>query len=294
MGQQRRGSLSYSTTTRGVIMLQFTVNPATCIQCGSCCNDCPTGIILMGEETPFIPADQEEACYRCQHCLAICPTGALSILGLHPENSTPLASHFPEPENMAALIKGRRSVRHYAQDDLAPQLIADLLETAWHAPTGVNARQVRFTVIDTREKLQQFREVVLKGLAELEQSHTLPAHMERFSLFVQAWHEEKKDIIFRDAPHLLIASAPKDAPTPKPDCLIALSYFELYAHSRQVGTVWAGLAYLAIEALLPQLQPLLALPENHQVGYAILFGKAAVHYARGVQHHNAHIHHAKW
>ena len=273
-------------------MLQFHINQASCIQCGACANDCPTGIITMAATGPAIAADKQALCYRCQHCLAICPTGALSILGLQPENSIALASHLPTAEQMAALIKGRRSVRHYAEEDLAPELIVRLLETAWHAPTGVNARQVRFTVIDTRAKLQRFRETILQGLAELGASNTLPAHMERFLPFVQAWREEQRDVIFRDAPHLVLASAPKDAPTPMQDCLIALSYYELYAQSCQIGTVWAGLAYLAVEVLLPRLQNMLELPANHQIGYAMLFGKPAIHYVRGVQHENAPIHYA--
>ncbi len=273
-------------------MLQFSVNPALCIQCGACSDDCPASIITMTASGPAIAADKQSLCYRCQHCLAICPAGALSILGLQPENSINLASRLPAPEQMAALIKGRRSVRHYAKEDLAPELIARLLETAWHAPTGVNARQVRFTVIDTRAKMQRFRETILQALADLGESKTLPAHMERFLPFVQAWREEQRDIIFRDAPHLVLASTPKDAPTPIQDCLIALSYFELYAQSCQVGTVWAGLAYLAVEALLPRLQMMLELPENHLPGYAMLFGKPAVLYARGVQHENAPIHYA--
>ena len=271
-------------------MLQFYVNPETCIQCGACSDDCPTKIITMEESGPAIAAEKEELCYRCQHCLTVCPTGALSILGLTPENSITLAGQLPQPEHLEALIKGRRSVRQYAKDDLAPELIKRLLETAWHAPTGVNARQVHFTVIDTRVKLEHFRDIILDGLAELGANNTLPAHLERFLPFVQAWREEKNDIIFRDAPHLVLASATKDAPTPMQDCLIALSYFELYAQACQVGTVWAGLAYLAVEALRPRLQTLLALPENHQIGYAMLFGKATVHYARGAQHLNAPIH----
>ena len=271
-------------------MLQFYVNPVSCIQCGACAGDCPTHIITMTATGPVIAADKQPLCYRCQHCLAVCPTGALSILGLQPDNSVALALHLPSPEQMAALIKGRRSVRQYAEEDLDPELITRLLETAWHAPTGVNARQVRFTVIDTRAKLQRFREMILQGLAELGENKTLPAHMERFLSFVQAWREEQNDIIFRDAPHLVLASAPRDAPTPVQDCLIALSYFELYAQSCQIGTVWAGLAYAAVEALLPRLQMMLELPENHRIGCAMLFGKPAVQYARAVQYENAPIH----
>lgn len=54
--------------------------------------------------------------------------------------------------------------------------------------------------------------------------------------------ETGRDNLFRGAPHLLIASSPKTAPSPEADCFIALTYFELLAASMGLGTVWSGLA----------------------------------------------------
>lgn len=101
---------------------------------------------------------------------------------------------------------------------------------------------------------------------------------------VQLWEEKGVDTLFRGAPHLLVASVPKDVPSPLPDCLIALSYFELYAQASGVGTVWDGLAKWAINDLVPETRRRLGIPDDHLIGYCMAFGRPAVHYARTVQH----------
>jgi len=271
-------------------MLAFTIDEHKCTRCGLCAADCPARIIAMTEGSPAIAPEQEAACYRCQHCLAICPTGAVSILGLDPEKSTPLPGTVTDPGGLETLIKGRRSVRSYRQENLEPALLRRLLEVAWHAPTGRNARQVRFTVVDDRAKLAALRDEVMAGLARLVREEALPESLAYFADFVRLWEEQGVDTLFRGAPHLLIASAPQNVACPAPDCLIALSYFELYAQASGVGTVWNGLAKRAITDLLPETRQRLGIPEDHLVGYVMAFGLPAVHYARTAQHGPALIH----
>ncbi|MFA7061864.1 MAG: nitroreductase family protein [Pedobacter sp.] len=271
-------------------MLEFKVNHQACTKCGECVADCPARIIDMTDGFPAIAPDKESTCYKCQHCLAICPVGAVSILGLKPVNSLPLFGNFPDPARMETLIKGRRSIRRYKEENLAPELLQRLLEVAWHAPTGVNSRQVRFTLVDDRKKVVRLRDQVMTGLGRLVRDNALPEGMGFYADFVRLWEEKGVDIIFRNAPHFLVASAPRDLPTPLPDCLIALSYFELFAQTNGVGAVWDGLAKWAINDLLPETLQTLGIPADHVVGYAMVFGKPAVHYARTVQHGPAIIH----
>lgn len=272
-------------------MLSFSVNEHLCTRCGLCIADCPARIIAMEEGgIPFITMDKESSCYRCQHCLAICPTGAVSILGVRPTGSRPLQGNFPDPEKLETLIKGRRSVRRYKEENLEPELLQRLLEVAWHAPTGVNSRKVRFTVVDDREKLARLRDGVMAGLARLMRENALPEGMGFYADFVRSWEEQGVDVIFRGAPHLLIASVPQNVPSPMPDCLIALSYFELFAQANGVGTVWNGLAKWAINDLLPETRTSLGIPDDHLIGYVMAFGPPAVRYARTVQHGPALIH----
>ena len=270
-------------------MLEFAINAVTCTRCGECIADCPARIIVMEEGGPAIAPDREAACYRCQHCLAICPTGAVSILGLKPSGSRPLAGAYPDPDKLEALIRGRRSVRRYKQENLEPGLLQRLLDVAWCAPTGMNARDVLFTVVDDREKLARLREKVMAGLGRLMREERLPEGMEFFADFVRMWEEKQVDTLFRGAPHLLIASAPQLGASPVPDCLIALSYFELFAQSQGVGTVWNGLTKWAVNNLLPETRLYLGIPEDHVIGYAMSFGRPALRYHRTVQHGPARI-----
>lgn len=265
-------------------MLNFLVDQQACTKCGQCVADCPARIIAMEGGCPCIAPEKEPLCYKCQHCLAICPTAAVSILGLKPEDSRPLAGNYPDAGQLEILIKGRRSVRRYKEENLPPALLQHLLEVAWHAPTGVNSRQVLFTVVDDREKMAQLRDEVMTGLNRLVQENALPEGAGFYADFVRMWEEKQVDVIFRGAPHLLIASVPLNVPTPLPDCVIALAYFELFAQANGVGTVWNGLARRAISDLVPSVRRALGIPDDHLVGYVMAFGKPAVHYPRTVQH----------
>jgi nitroreductase/NAD-dependent dihydropyrimidine dehydrogenase PreA subunit len=266
-------------------MLQFTVDRQSCTRCGLCVSDCPVRIIALEEGGyPAIAPVRESSCLRCQHCLAVCPTAAVSILGLKSEDSLALPGDRPAPEQLALLMKGRRSVRHYREENLEPELLQRLLETAWHAPTGINSRQVLFTVVDDRAKLARLRDEVMAGLGSLVRTNALPEGLGFFADFVRLWEEQEIDTLFRGAPHLLVASAPQAVVSPLQDCLIALSYFELYAQANGVGTVWDGLAKWAINDLVPESRRTLGIPDDHLIGYAMAFGRPAVHYARTVQH----------
>lgn len=271
-------------------MLNFIVDQETCIGCGQCAADCPAQIITLAEGFPMIASVKEAACYKCQHCFAICPTGSISLSGLIPDESRLLAENLPDPDQVETLIKGRRAIRSYCDENLDSALLKRLLEVALHAPTARNSKQVLLTVIDDREEMAGFRDELMEGLVRLVREKSLPQGMDFFVDIVKRWEENRIDGIFRGAPHLLIASAPLQGAAPVVDCIIALSYFELFAQSMGVGTLWAGLAKWAIDDLLPQTKKRLEIPEDHVIGYVMVFGKPAVQYARTVQHAPAKIH----
>lgn len=45
-------------------------------------------------------------------------------------------------------MRGRRSIRHYRDENVEPVLLKNLPATVANAPTGVNRRDRTFTVID--------------------------------------------------------------------------------------------------------------------------------------------------
>ena len=262
-------------------MIQFLIDEERCTQCGECAEDCPAGVISM-EDYPTIT--NEDGCYRCQHCLAVCPEGAVSILGRNPDASIKLAGNMPDAASMETLIKGRRSVRRYSDKDLDPALIDELLDIASHAPTGVNSQSVLFTVVREGDVMKGLRQEVLAQLKQLKDNGKLPEGIagQYLGAAVDGWRDGGRDLIFRGAPHLLITSAPQDAPSPAQDTLIALTTFQLMAHARGIGTVWDGMVMMAL-AVCSGLSERLGIPVDHMLGYAMAFGEPVVEYHRTVQ-----------
>lgn len=264
-------------------MLNFHVQEDRCTHCGQCVADCPTQIIEMdGKKLPFVSSEKEPNCLECQHCLAICPTAAISVFGLNPDDSLPVAPDlWPRLDQMTSLLRGRRSVRHYRDENVDAQLIDRLLATVANSPTGVNFRSLTFTVVDDKNQLRVLREKLMKALMKASAEHRIPERFSYLERAISAYAEDNADIIFRSAPHVLIVSAQPQAPCANEDVAIALAYFELIAQSAGLGTVWCGFLKLALE-VIPELKPLVGLAPGQHF-YTMLFGHPAIHYARTVQ-----------
>ena len=265
-------------------MLKFTVDPGLCTRCGMCVRDCPAQIIKHeGAAVPDIAEDQELLCYQCQHCLAICPTAAVSILGRNPADSLPLtAGTLPTLDQVSRFVRGRRTVRQYRDKNVDPVLIQKLLTTLSNVPTGVNRRELTFTVIDEKTVMQGLRTNVYKALTDAGGTGRIPDYL---TTAATVYYAQGIDRVFRGAPHALIISAPLDAPCPREDVVLAMAYFEFLAQSAGLGTVWWGM-FKSIFETLPELKPLVNLPADHAY-YAMLFGTPAVHFARTVQRDDA-------
>lgn len=266
-------------------MLEFSIDQEKCIQCGECAADCPRSIIELEPELPRIVPGKEEDCIRCQHCLAICPTEALSILGTTPEDCLPLDGNLPSPEHMETLVRGRRSTRRYKRENVDPETVNWLMDMLAHAPTGVNNRQLLFTLVDNVDTMDDIRKQALEGIRRKVQAGALPERYAAFEQFVAAW-DNGIDIPFRGAPHMLIVSSPESSPCPEADPFIALSYFELCGATRNIGTVWCGLGKYALFDIVPELGRTLGVPEDHKSVYVMLFGNPALEYHRTVKREN--------
>ncbi|MDA3853304.1 MAG: nitroreductase family protein [Bacteroidales bacterium] len=265
-------------------MINFKVDQAKCIKCKLCISECPVLIINGRTEFPEIKENKEEACIKCQHCLAVCPTAAITIWGKHPEDSTLVNDEaIPSAEAMEQLYKTRRSIRKFKNEELDKTLINNLLEVAAHAPTAKNENAVLYTVIDNKKDLAAFRSLTYDYIKEAVSNETLPKHLVHLGNFQAVWESKGFDVLFRNAPHLLITSAPKSATSPQTDCTIAMSYFELLANANGVGTLWNGFAQTAIRQVSPEISKKIGIPEDHEIVNVMIFGTPAVKFTRGIQ-----------
>jgi nitroreductase len=239
--------------------------------------------VQQADAVPYISADKEAMCMRCQHCLAVCPTGAVSILGRQPADSRVLSPEgMPTLEQMTLLLRGRRSVRQYKDENVDPALLRQLLATLANAPTGANRRALTFSLIDDKAVMARFQQQVMAGLRAALDEGRVPAHAAYLHTALSWPYQYGVQLLFRNAPHALIISASPDALCPEQDIALALAYFELLASSAGLGTVWWGLLSMALETA-PTLKAVLDLPADHRY-YGMLFGIPTVHYPRAAQH----------
>lgn len=280
-GNAAAGCVTGTLHKRG-FMIQFTVQEGVCVQCGECAKDCVMGIISMKKGYPSIAPEKEAMCIGCQHCLTVCPTAAVSILGKQPEDSLPLKGAMPSADQVEALLRGRRSVRRYKQQNVDADVLKRLMDVTRSAPTGKNTLNLQFTLVDDMQVMQAIREDVYAGILTRMENEGLPEGMEFFGTTAKLWGRGV-DILFRGAPHMLWVTAPHDSPAPKADPHIALSYFELMANTLGIGTLWCGFAKWALTTVLPHMKERLGVPETHTEGYVMMFGYPDVRYYRSVQ-----------
>ena len=260
--------------------LNFLVDAEKCVQCDACVKDCPHEIIHRKGAVPEAAVPAEGSCLECQHCLAVCPSGAISVFGLKPENSLPLhEGAIPSYQQMKTLVRGRRSVRQFRDEDVPSTLIDKLLADLAHAPTGCNDRDLTFSVVPNRTAMRALLERVVKAIEAKRESGTVIDGFIGDAL--TAYRNGGMDYFFRNAPHLLIISHGQKATCAHEDVILALAYFELLAQSANLGTTWCGVIKFVAD-LIPGTRELLGLSPNAYF-YAMMFGNPGVSYVRTVQ-----------
>lgn len=261
-------------------MKHFHVDAEKCINCGQCAANCPVRIIAMEDGLPVVVRQKEQFCISCMHCYAICSEGAITLFGQTPSEENRFdKKKLPSKEQFKHLLGGRRSIRSYQDRNMSGEIIQDLLDTAWQAPTARNVRELLFTVIDDKDVLASVRNDLLAGIQKRSDDESLPEIYGEFAKMPNVWEEYNYDVLFRGAPHCLVVSAPIAATTPvQEDAIIALTTFDLYAQSRGFGTVWDGLAKIAMVDIVPEIKERLGIPEDHRICYVMAFGHSAVRY----------------
>ena len=226
-------------------------------------------------------------CRTCQHCLAVCPTGALTCNGVSADQCEPIQP-LPLPEDMLSLLRQRRSVRKYKNETLPPEILDKLKESLAWTPTGCNAHSLMFRVVKTKEEMSFYREETNRMIMKLVKTGIMRWIYPAINRFLESI-QNGEDVIYRGAPHMIVAAVSEKAPCAEADPWIAMSYFDLLAQSFGLGTCWCGFAYYAFK-YNRKLRKKLGFPKGFRIAAVLLFGKPDVKYFRATKPENYTIH----
>ena len=266
----------------------FHVDSGKCIGCGMCVKVCAGGILHLNAERKCemdeIDSFGWNGCWKCEHCLAVCPKGAISIFGKQPEDSLPPAKPETAAPVMDSLIMNRHTCRRFLKKDVDPEIINGMLQMLGNAPNGGNKQQVEFTLIDDREQMDVLRRMAYAEMERLADDGIYPDGFDRPSYEdMKRWEKTvRPEMLFCDAPYLLIPHAPPGKGEPVEDVNIAAAYFELLCASRGLGCVMMTFPRDALKNM-PHISARLHIPKDHYIGAMLGFGWPEIHYARGTQ-----------
>ena len=191
------------------------VNENRCRRDAICVGECPMAIIKLkdGDGFPEMVPGGESVCLVCGHCVAVCPHGAMSHVQVPVDECPPIERDLVIGEDQAVqFLRSRRSIRFFKEDSPAKEKIQRLIETARFAPTGGNTQMVEWLVLTDRARIREMAAVAVEWMRKvLEKSpESAPPYM---PVVVKSW-DMGFDAVLRNAPVLVVASAPREAASP--------------------------------------------------------------------------------
>lgn len=265
----------------------FICDTQKCTGCGLCTKVCGTSILHVVDGVAVMEPVTEpgwEGCFRCQHCLAVCPQGAISILGKNPEDSL-----LPPSQDMGAMLDAlmvnRRACRRFKDENVDKETIRQMLKIVENVPNGSNKQLMEFTLIDDKEECRKFRAAAHRAMEQLAKEGIYPGKFSRREYeLMEKWEilRNPGDMLFCNAPHLLMIHSPMNQGCWQVDPVIASTYFELLCASRNIGCIFMTFPLAALSKM-PEIRALLQIPEDHYLACVMGFGYPEIEYHRGVQ-----------
>jgi len=156
------------------------------------------------------------------------------------------------------VIKSRRSVRSYKQEQISQESLDAIIEAGIYAPTAHNDQPWHFTVIQNQEMLQHINEIAKEEMKKSDIE------------WIQKTGSNPDLTLTYHAPTLIIVSGRKDAIAWTADCAAAIQNMLIAAESLNIGSVWLGL--LRYFFMKEEEVQKLGIPEGYEPYYGVVFG----------------------
>jgi nitroreductase len=170
-------------------------------------------------------------------------------------------------KDIIEVIKTRRCVREYKEDQISDEDINFLIDCARYAPSGFNMQPWSFLVIKNKDVMRKISEHGKKTMIPmLEPMKDSSPKARDFLIFLKT----KGTDMFYNAPLLIIILGNKNAPTVDYDCPMAAQNMMLAAQSKGIGSCWIGGVQPALmdEGFLREL----GTPEGYKAIAPLIFG----------------------
>lgn len=245
----------------------ITVNKSKCIKCGICSEVCPSRVLSMQENGP--EATNPKNCIECGQCVAVCPYSAINNIKTPSSNQIDIEKFQIIDSNTAEyFLRSRRSIRCYKDTQVPEEDLLKLIDIARFAPTASNSQGISYIAISNKKILERATEIIIQWM---EQQIKNPTH-HSFPIHVQAYRDDGVDTVLRNAPHLILATSPKDFRNGVKNTISAFSYLELFATALGLGSCWAGLFEMCAFSNYYPLMKLFNIPEDKVITGAVMVG----------------------
>lgn len=240
------------------------------------------------------------SCDFCGHCVAVCPTGAITHHELDMDNFPKVDNRLIiEADSLQQLLRKRRSIRNYNQKrKVKRSVIERMMEAARYSPTGSNAQSLEHIVLQGRESIMELvRLTIVDFRKESEiledidlQMQMDPAELKELQYWLSTYerlvndYDTGKDMIFYDAPGVIISHAPRAITiTPTPvlveDATLASFHMMLMAETLGLGTCYIGNFYEKANEN-DAVRQFLGVPQENDILMAFSFGYPAIRFRR--------------
>lgn len=242
-----------------------------CVQCGTCIQHCPGGIISEG---PEIAADLQKHCVSCGHCAVVCPSDAIQIQGFDDLEPPAYAKDIPvSSEAIKALLQRRRSIRKYKPESVSKAHLEEIIAAASMVPTAHNWRSFKAYVCTDKEVIGRIHKRLTEHYTRFIEIFKQPVEGMPDAIreeIVFAFDRlvvnpiEGRDSLFWGAETLLVFTTMINHPLCIGDAWLASFAAVMCAETIPVGTCFNGFLIMGLNED-PSIKPLMNIPKEELV-----------------------------